>query len=205
MMQDTKARLREEVLARRDAMDAGARTALSRAILREITSLPAYQEARTVLAYAAIGSELQTEAFLRHTLDRGKSLLLPRVNRRERMLDVYEVRDPARDLEEGTWGIREPRPERCSLADPLDADFVLVPGVAFDARGGRLGHGAGFYDELLSADWARRAWLVAGAFEVQMVEEVPMEGHDVPVNVVITEKRRCPPGPPPGRTTHRPS
>lgn len=201
--QEIKAYLRKTVLARRDAMDAGTRAALSRTIVREISGLAAYREARTVLAYAGFGSELETDAFLRHTLNEGKTLLLPRVNREKRLLDVYEVRDPAQDLEAGTWGIREPGPDRCTPADPHLVDFVLVPGLAFDANGGRLGYGAGFYDGLLSRSVPPSAWLVAGAFEAQIVEEVPMEVHDVPVDVVATESGRYPSDPPRRRTRPR--
>ena len=199
-----KAYLRETVLRRRDAMGAATRTALSRAILEEISALPAYRASGTVLAYAGFGSELETDAFLRHTLDEGKTLLLPRVNRQEGLLDVYEVGDVMGDLEAETWGIREPRPDRCAQSDPAAADFVLVPGLAFDARGGRLGYGGGFYDRLLSGSLPPHALLVAGAFEVQMVEEVPMDEHDVPMDAVVTESGRYPPGPLRRRVSPRP-
>ena len=202
-LQEIKAHLRKTVLARRDAMDAGSRAASSRAIVQKIVGLAAYREARTVMAYAGFGSELQTDAFLRHTLNEGKRLLLPRVNRQKKRLDVYEVRDPARDLEAGTWGIREPRPDHCDPADLRAAGFVLVPGVAFDRQGGRLGHGAGFYDRLLSGSVSPQACLVAGAFETQTVEEVPMDEHDVPVDLVVTEKGSYPPGPTRRRTRRR--
>ena len=201
--QAAKARLRQTVLARRDAMNAATRAALSQDILREIADLPAYRDARTVLAYAGFGSELQTGGFLRRVLEEGKTLLLPRVNREEKLLEVYEVRDPERDLQAGTWGISEPAPERCAVADPLDTDFVLVPGVAFDARGGRLGYGAGFYDRLISTALPPRAWLVAGAFESQMVEQVPMDASDVPVDAVVTEKAHHRAGSPQDRTTRQ--
>lgn len=200
---EIKAHLRKTVLGRRDAMDAGTRAALSRTIVREISVLDVYRRAGIVLAYAGFGSELHTDAFLRHTLNEGKTLLLPRVNREKKLLDVYEVRDPAQDLEAGTWGIREPRPDRCTPADPRVVDFVLVPGLAFDANGGRLGYGAGFYDGLLSRSVPPRAWLVAGALETQMVEEVPLEEHDVPVDLVVTESGSYPPGPPRRRTRHQ--
>ena len=198
--QEVKAHLRKTVLGRRDALDAGARAALSRTILREISGLDVYRRGGVVLAYAGFGSEMQTDAFLRHSLNEGKTLLLPRVNRQERLLEVYEVGDLAQDLEAGTWGIREPRPDRCAPAAPRVVDFVLVPGLAFDPHGGRLGYGAGFYDKLLSGGVSPQAWLVAGAFEAQMVEEVPLNEDDVPVDVVVTEIGRYPPGPPRRRT-----
>ncbi len=200
--QEVKAFLRKTVLGRRDAMDAGIRTALSRAIVRDLFDLAAYRRSGTVMAYVGFGSELQTDEFVFHTLEQGKTLLLPRVNRRKRGLDIYEVRDPVRDLEVGTWGIREPRPDRCARVDPDIIDFVLVPGLAFDARGGRLGYGGGFYDRLLASILSTRTWLVAGAFESQRVERLPLDEHDVPMDVVVTEDGHFPPGPLPRWATH---
>lgn len=176
-------------------MSAGHREATSGTILREVAALPDYRRANTVMAYAGIGSELQTDEFLGDILEQGKALILPRVDREKKLLEIYEVRDPAGDLEAGMWGIREPVPDRCSLADPRTIDFILVPGVAFDPGGGRLGYGAGFYDALLSGTLSARARLVAGAFETQMVEKVPREEHDVPVHLVITEIRHYLPEP----------
>lgn len=194
--------LRKTVLGRRDTMDPGTRTALSRAIVNDLFGLSAYRRSGTVMAYAGFGSELQTDEFMLHSLDQGKTLLLPRVNRRKRALDIYEVRDPGRDLEEGTWGIREPRPDRCARVDPDIIDFVLVPGLAFDAQGGRLGYGGGFYDRLLASTLSTRTWLVAGAFEAQMVDQVPLDEHDVPMDVVVTEDGHYPPGPLPRWASH---
>jgi 5-formyltetrahydrofolate cyclo-ligase len=77
------------MLGRRDVMDAGMRTVLSRAILRDIVCFAAYRRSEAVMAYSSFGSELQTDEFMRHTLDRGKTLLLPRANRRKRVLDIY--------------------------------------------------------------------------------------------------------------------
>lgn len=200
--QEVKAFLRKTVLGRRDAMDAGIRTALSRAIVRDLFDLAAYRRSGTVMAYVGFGSELQTDEFVFHTLEQGKTLLLPRVNGRKRGLDIYEVRDPVRDLEVGTWGIREPRPDRCARVDPDIIDFVLVPGLAFDARGGRLGYGGGFYDRLLASILSSRTWLVAGAFESQRVERLPLDEHDVPMDVVVTENGHFPPGPLPRWASH---
>ncbi len=194
-MQETKPSLRRRILGRRDAMDPCSRTALSRAIVRDIIEISVYRRSNTVMAYASFGSELQTDEFMRHVLHQGKILLLPRVNLQKGSLDLYRVRDPVRDLRVGTWGIREPRPDRCVRVDPHAIDFVLVPGLAFDARGGRLGYGGGFYDKLLAHGLSPCAWLVAGAFKSQMVEKVPVDGHDVPMDVVVTENGHYPPGP----------
>ena len=125
-LQETKPYLRSRILGRRDALDPCSRTALSRAIVRDIIETSVYRRSNTVMVYASFGSELQTDEFMRHVLHQGKILLLPRVNHQKGSLDVYRVRDPVRDLQAGTWGIREPRPDRCARVEPHIIDFVLV-------------------------------------------------------------------------------
>ena len=185
--QKTKSALRQTILARRDAMDASTRDALSRAIFEEIVGLDCYRSSGVVLAYVGFGSELQTEAFVRRVLDDRKVLLLPRVNRGGRRLDLHEVKDPVQDLKAGTWGIREPNPDLCPRVEPESIGFGLVPGVAFDVRGARLGYGGGFYDKLLAGCSGPGPFLVAAAFGLQMVDEVPLEEHDVRMNLIVTE------------------
>ena len=182
-----KATLRETVLRRRDALPPEERAALSARIISSVLRLGAYRRSDAVLAYASFGSELRTDDLLRRTLADGKTLVLPRVE--DGGLKLYEVRDVDRDLVPGTWGIREPVTENCPVADPGGLDFALIPGVAFDRRGRRLGYGGGFYDRLISSYLQEGTPLVAGAFEVQMVEEVPVGPGDVPVDAVVTEGR----------------
>lgn len=181
-----KAALRETVLRRRDALSEEERASLGGHILGVVLDLPAYQLSNIVLAYASFGTELRTDEFLLRVLDDGKTLLLPRVERDG--IGLYEVRDVARDLSPRTWGIREPMPDRCPEVDPGWVDFALVPGVAFDRRGWRLGYGGGFYDRLISGGLTDETPLVSGAFEAQMVERVPVDPHDAPVDAVVTEE-----------------
>ena len=194
--QNAKSGLREAVVARRDAMGTDTRDALSLAIVDKILHLDRYQRSGVVLAYVGFGGELRTDAFIRRVLDDGKVLLLPRVNREGRRLDLYEVKGPAQDLKAGTWGIREPDPERCLPAEPESIDFALIPGVAFDAQGARLGYGGGFYDKLLAGCPEPGPFLVAAAFELQVVDEVPVEEHDVRLNLVVTEEGKYAANPP---------
>jgi 5-formyltetrahydrofolate cyclo-ligase len=182
-----KAALRRAVLRRRDALPVGERALLGARIVAAILDLPTYQNADAVLAYASFGTELQTDELLRRVLDDGKALVLPRVERGG--LGLYEVRDLAMDLAPGTWGIREPRPDRCPPADLGGMGFALIPGVAFDRRARRLGYGGGFYDRLLAGGLPEGTPFVSGAFEVQIVDEVPTDPHDAPVDLVVTERR----------------
>jgi 5-formyltetrahydrofolate cyclo-ligase len=143
------------------------------------------------MAYAGSGSEVRTEPFLRSVLEDGKRLVRPKVNRKRGALDLYEIRDLAQDLEPGVWSINEPKSDPRSAIDLCAVDLALIPGVAFDVREGRLGHGAGYYDKLLGSS-DRRPLLVAGAFEVQVVDELPLARHDVLMDLVVTESRFYP-------------
>ena len=185
MVAEAKAALREAMLRRRAALPEDERATLGARVLDVILQLSAYRHAEVVLAYASFGTELPTDHFLRRVLADGKALLLPRVGREG--LDLYEVHDLDKGLAPGKWGIREPIPDRCPPGSPADVGFALIPGVAFDGRGRRLGYGGGFYDHLLSGAVPEGTPLVSGAFEVQMVDEVPVGPLDVPVDAVVTE------------------
>jgi len=181
-----KATLRVAILARRDAADAVSRSRASQIIMPRLFALPAYRAANVVAAYASFGSELETSEFLARALADGKQLLLPRINRAQRALELCQVGDPDADLIPGVWGIREPR-QRCPVLTRAQVEFMLVPGVAFAANGARLGYGGGFYDRLLAA-LERGIPRIAAAFELQMVDELPEGPHDERVDSVITEK-----------------
>ncbi|MCI0345455.1 MAG: 5-formyltetrahydrofolate cyclo-ligase [Chloroflexi bacterium] len=182
-----KAELRRSILTRRDAMPADTRRALGGAIFATIAGLPAFRQARTILSYSSFGSEPDTGIFNQTARDQGKRLVLPRIDRPSRALELYRVDEPATQLLAGVWGIREPDPARCAPVTLPEIDVVLVPGVVFDIHGGRIGYGAGYYDRLLGrcADGPR---LIAAAFELQIVEEVPMGPDDRRVDRVVTER-----------------
>lgn len=184
-----KRRLRARVLAAREAMPAALRATATTAITATLLGLPHYRAARCVAAYSAIGAEFDTAALLRDALAAGKKLLLPRVNRGAGTLSFYQVADPGAQLLPGTWNILEPDPARCALADPSGADFMLVPGVAFTADCQRLGYGGGYYDAVMAA-LAPSVLRVAAAFSVQIVDRLPMEAWDRPVDAVVTESAR---------------
>lgn len=183
-----KRALRARVLAARDAMPDAARDAAGAAISRRLATLPSFEAAQAVLSYASFGSEFDTEAFNAAVLAAGKALLLPRIDRTRRALRLHRVRSLRDDLLPGLWGIREPDPARCAETPASAAGLILVPGVAFDAAGGRLGYGGGFYDRLLPGA-ALTAALVAAAFELQLVDAVPMGPLDRRVEVLVTEAR----------------
>ena len=138
------------------------------------------------MAYVGFGSEIDTARFLADALSLGKILVLPRVERGSRALRLYAVQDLETQLEAGVWGIRQPRVDRCTEVPASQIEFVLVPGVAFTRRCERLGYGGGFYDRFIRG-LAPRPALVAAAFALQVLPELPMLEADQRVDRVLTE------------------
>jgi 5-formyltetrahydrofolate cyclo-ligase len=134
------------------------------------------------------GAEFASVLWVQQVLADGKKLALPRVNHHTNQLDLYWVDDLENQLAAGLWGIREPIVEICEQMDTLNkVEFALLPGVAFSRSGARLGYGSGFYDKLL-ARMTHRPALVAAAFALQIVEQIPQETTDVKVGWIITEQ-----------------
>lgn len=183
-----KSTLRQAVLAQRAQLSDAQRTIANAAITQRLRDFPDYQQARTVLAYMNFGTEYSTETWVRDILSEGKKLALPRVNPATKQLELYWVNDLENQLAAGAWGILEPIVARCERLEHLnEVEFALLPGVAFTREGARLGYGGGFYDKLL-ARFTYRPTLVAAAFALQIVAELPQEVTDVKVEWLITEQ-----------------
>jgi 5-formyltetrahydrofolate cyclo-ligase len=183
----SKSDIRKQVLAQRDALSDAERKFRSARITARLLALDAYRQAGCVMAYASFGSEFDTAAFIADLLARGKHLVLPRVDRGSRALGLHRVEDPARELEAGVWGIRQPRADLCPVASSSEIGFVLVPGVAFTARCERLGYGGGSYDRFIRDLGEKCPALVAAAFSLQVLPELLMSETDQRVDAVVTE------------------
>ncbi len=204
-MSTIKQVLRKRITAQREQLSPETRAAYSAAITERLLQLPEYRQADAVLGYMNFGAEFASELWIRQVLADDKRLALPRVNRHTNQLDLYWVDDLETQLESGLWGIREPVVERCKRLSALnEVEFALLPGVAFTRNGARLGYGGGFYDKLLAKQLAirlgeqttlakslvttHRPALVAAAFALQLVEQIPQEATDVKVEWIITEQ-----------------
>ena len=187
-----KQSIRQSIIAARQKMALAERVELSRAITARIIDLKEYQCAEVVLGYMSFGAEFATMAWVQRALQDGKQVLLPKVNQGSRQLELYRVSDLQHDLAPGLWDIPEPLVERCDRVDRLDiVDFILLPGVAFARDGSRLGYGGGFYDKLLARMSTQhenqRPALVAAAFTLQLIEDIPQEATDRKVEWLLTE------------------
>ena len=183
-----KTEARRELLALRDALTPDVRRAKSAAVAGLLKAQPEYIKAGTVLFYVDFRSEVQTRRMIEAALGDGKRVLAPKVDRKAHRLKLFEISDLARDLEAGYMGIYEPVANRKAEADPAQVDLVVMPGVGFDPECRRLGYGGGYYDRLIEKLKAGAA-LIALAFDIQVVDDIPSEEHDKRVDKIITETR----------------
>jgi 5-formyltetrahydrofolate cyclo-ligase len=185
-IREQQAIIRKQALAQRNAQPE--RDQLSRQIVARLVALPEYQRAGTVLFYVDMRSEVQTQPYLPTALASGKRIVVPYCAPDGLQLFHLESLD---ELETGTFRILEPQPALRTLPHKRVAaeslDLVVVPGVAFDRGGARIGYGAGYFDKLLQGV-RPDARLVALAFDCQMFPHIPLQAHDVLMDQVITEQ-----------------
>jgi 5-formyltetrahydrofolate cyclo-ligase len=177
-----KAAIRARVRALRASVSADARAAASTTVAHTALHLPEMSGVHAVLGYHALAEEIDPAPLLTMLRSRGVSVALPRVTSPGE-LTLHWV-DSDEELREGGLGILEPAADAPGPR-PEDLDLVIVPGVAFDRTGGRLGFGGGFYDRLLALLPPSVA-TVAIAFDEQLVDEVPMAEWDRRVAVIVT-------------------
>jgi len=180
-----KNQIREQAHANRRAQ--ANKDELSRQIVARFMELPEYAAAQSIMFYVDVRAEVRTRYDLEHALASGKRIVVPYCV--DGMLELFHLQCMT-ELEIGSYNVLEPkaelrdRPEKKVLIEQLD--LIMVPGVAFDRDGGRLGHGKGYYDKLL--EHARHDTpLVALAFECQIFPQIPMQAHDISMDKVVTE------------------
>jgi len=178
-----KAELRAQILARRTALPADQRTAAGKLIRDAVLDLPQVQMAGTIAAYYSIGTEPGTHGLLFALWKRGSYVLLP-VLRPDGDLDWASYEGPD-SLVPGSRGLREPAEPPRGVDAVARADAVLVPALAVDAAGRRLGRGGGSYDRAL-ARVGPLVPLIALVYDGELVEHVPAEAHDIPVRAAVT-------------------
>ncbi len=194
---EEKKALRRAMRSRRQALDQNAVRQMSALAQQRILVLPAWQKATTVLAYAAVKGELQVDQLIEDAWSRGVRVLLPRCRPQEPgAMDVACVQCTD-DVSAGAFSIPEPDPATCPAErlDEQDAgpDLVLVPGLAFDRKGRRLGQGGGYYDRLLAKPAFQASLWVGVCYGFQLIEHVPAEPWDTCMHYVCTDEESvCP-------------
>lgn len=175
---EEKKLLRREIRARKSMLSDEEKTAAAAMVAARVEALPEYLAAHTVLAYCALPDELPTADIIARA-SACKTVVLPVVKGESLELRCYEPEH----LKEGYKGILEPSDEATAVS-PADIDIAIIPGMAFDAEGHRLGRGGGFYDRLIPQ---LHCPLVGIGFACQLVSSVPVEPFDRSLDFVITD------------------
>lgn len=178
-----KDEIRKLALEKRNSLGKVDALEKSLAIQERLLSLPEFRKASAVMFYVSIGNEVRTDTLMECAFKEGKKVIVPFSDRRNKTIVPSEI-SSLNDMETGSFGIPEPREPK--PFNEAGIDLVIVPGIAFDSRGSRIGYGHGYYDNFLKTAGAKK---VALAYEFQIVDEIPNNSNDIKMDKIITEKR----------------
>ncbi len=161
--------------------------ATSRQVIRRLMDLPEYAEASCLMLYWSCHNEVHTHDLVRAALGGEKTVLLPRCHVQRRQIIPHRVRDLSRDLVVGAYGILEPNADTPGISDLREVQMCVVPGIAFDPAGHRVGRGLGYYDRFLQR-LSPEAMRIGVAHAFQIVSKICPTDGDVRMDIVVTEK-----------------
>jgi len=188
-LDNQKKTLRKIVLEARELLSINDVTEKSKIIIKNLTSLTEFKRSKLIMCFADFRNEVMTDALIEFCILNDKRVAVPYVTKNDGRNEILasEIYDLS-ELEMGTYGIREPKFGYLREIRPQELDLVVVPGVAFDLHRNRIGYGAGYYDRFLRKV-KENCFKVGIAFELQLMENIPSDKNDVPMDCVITEKR----------------
>lgn len=182
----SKDQIRREILRIRNSLSENEMVVNSNIISNMVISTKEYKKSSSIGLYFPIGSEVNTIEIMKHSLATNRTISLPRIIDSNQILFFKIIENSFEDIKmtKGKYGILEN-----SMSDFIitKMDLLIVPGIAFDLKGNRIGYGKGYYDRFLSKLKANN--IMALAFENQIIDKVPKTQNDIPVNVIVTEKR----------------
>jgi 5-formyltetrahydrofolate cyclo-ligase len=187
-IQIVKSQIREEIAEKFAALSANEIAEKTKAIENRLFDFANFLESKIALLYVNNEHEVQTENILKRAYSYNKIVVLPVYNTENFEMELKKVDDLEKDLVPGPRDILQPDESRCKIV-PIDKiDIAIIPAVALDEKGGRIGSGKGYYDRLIPR-LAITTRKVALALEEQIVPQVPIESHDKHVDIIITENR----------------
>ena len=174
-----KNRIRRELLEKRKKLPKEEVLEKSNEIILKLVSLKIFERAKKIMCYVSFNNEVYTHSFIKEYM-KEKDIAVPVIRENEIFLSYVKEWE----MKKGKYGILEPK--NIEYADEKEIEIAIIPGIAFDVNGNRIGYGKGYFDRLLRK---MKAIKIAVAFDFQVLEELPVESHDVKMDAVITEKR----------------
>lgn len=187
-IQEKKLSIRKDIQNDLDALDEQKRVKKIKAIEKRLFEFANFLESKIILFYMNKQHEIATRDMIKISYDLGKILVLPRFDAENHEMQLFKVDNIDTHLKKGPRAVLEPNPDFCKVVPIEIIDLALIPGIAFDEKGGRIGTGEGYYDRLIPK-LSITTRKVAFALENQIVQQIPMESHDKFVDIIITEKR----------------
>lgn len=180
-----KQQIRQKMLRKLKQQDDNERIKKSASIGQELFSSKEFKQAKIIMFYASLDYEVDTLPMMENALKDGKKICLPLIFRQGKILKPYRVTSVKEGLVTGPYSIRQPREDFSDEVALNEIDLVIVPGVAFDRDGNRLGHGKGYYDRFLRQLPADTP-VIGLAFDFQLTEDLPVSSYDHPVSSVLS-------------------
>jgi len=178
--------IRKEIRSTLKRQSPEGRARKSGIIAEKLFSSDDFQKARFVMFYVAMGEEVETRRMIEKALQEGKKVAVPYIENETGLMTAALINNTDKDLEKGPYGIYQPRQDALRKVPLENIDLVIVPGVAFDEKNHRIGKGKGYYDNFLGK-LSPDTVTIGICFAFQIVKQVPVESHDVPVTKVISD------------------
>ncbi|MBV7274573.1 5-formyltetrahydrofolate cyclo-ligase [Clostridium sp. PL3] len=181
---ESKKDIRKSIKSKRAALTNDEREKLNKALYEKTINSEYYKNANTIFAFVSYDTEVDTHSIIKKALEDGKTVCVPKtISMEEGMLAIKL--NSFNDMAEGNYGILEPKLTTPKIEENL-IDLAFIPGLAFDKRGGRVGYGGGFYDRFMN-NMRKEAKKIGLAYSFQILDEVPMEKHDLFIDGIITD------------------
>ncbi|HOK62365.1 MAG TPA: 5-formyltetrahydrofolate cyclo-ligase [Soehngenia sp.] len=181
-----KKNLREQILAIRKSLSVDKVESYSDIIMNNLITSELYKKATNIMSYVSFNNEVNTHKFIKKAIEDGKKISVPYIDSKNKIMMPCLI-DDISELVSGYFGILSPDPNKLKIIDEKSIDLVIVPGAVFDISGYRIGYGGGYYDKFLPL-LRKDALSVGLAFSFQVIDKVPFEKYDIPVDFIITEK-----------------
>ncbi|EJO5345971.1 5-formyltetrahydrofolate cyclo-ligase [Clostridium botulinum] len=183
---NSKSILRQQIIKRRKALTLDEKIKKDLIIEEKLYNNFLYKYSNCIFIYVSLKDEVNTHNIIKAGLEQGKKIVVPKVISIKEGMEGVEIKDFLDLIECGQYKILEPR-NFDNRVDPKKIDLVILPGLAFDDKGGRLGYGGGFYDRFIPK-LKKQVPKIALAYDFQMVDNVPKDPHDISVDQVITDR-----------------
>lgn len=180
-----KKEIRKMILNKRDNIEIEERILKDKKIFDSFVKSEYYKSAKVIFSFVSFGSEVNTKNIIVQAIKDHKTVCVPKVISKAEGIKTYRI-EGLNELEEGYYHILEPK-THCIEIDKRTIDLIIIPGVSFDRNGGRIGYGGGFYDRFLY-DIEGAVLKIALAYELQVLQDIPMLQHDIRIDALITER-----------------